>query len=153
MMGQRIVPERNPALAVHKDLFVRIEEILNGLPVEERKKLIQKFLPPGNCLFIDPPKLNLEVKACLQEAVLKRDSRIVEKQESIAAGIAGLVSLMSTMLKLDMEEKLPMVETLRGIIRILFDLQREESAVRRSLIMNNINVSLRETLALTSPDE
>lgn len=58
---------------------------------------------------------------------------------------------MSTMLKLNMTEKLPMVEILSGIIRIFSDLQREESAVRRSLIMKNINVSLRDTLA--SPDE
>lgn len=45
MMGQRLAPDRIPAQAVHKDLVVRIEEIIkNGLPVEERTKLIQKFL-------------------------------------------------------------------------------------------------------------
>lgn len=154
MMGQRIAPERIPAQAIHKDLVVRIEEIIkNGLPVEERKKLVQKFPPPSNCLVIDPPKLNLEVKASLQEAVVKRDSRIREKQERIAAGIAGLVSLMTTVFKLESEEKLPMIDKLSGIIRILSDLQHEELSIRRGLIMKNINVSLRETLTLASADE
>lgn len=154
MMGQRIAPVRIPAQPIHKDLVVRIEEIIkNGLPVEERKQLLLKFPPPSNCLIIDPPKLNLEVKACLQDTVLNRDSRIVQKQERIAAGIAGLTSLMSILLKLKIEEKLPMVDKLSSIIRILTDLQHEESAIRRSLVMKNINVSMRESLALALPDE
>lgn len=88
MMGQRIALERIPAQAIHKDLVIRIEEIIkNGLPVEERKKLVQKFPSPSNCSVIDSPKLNLEIKANLQEAVVKRDSCILEKQGRIAAGM------------------------------------------------------------------
>lgn len=154
LIGQRILPERVPAQAIHKDLVIRVEEILKkGLPAEEKQQLLKKLPPPSNCLIIDPPKLNLEVKACLQEAVAKRDSRIAEKQASITAGISGLVSLLSTTLKLNVNEKLSMVETLSGVIRLLVDLQRDESFVRRSLIMKNINVSLRDTLTLTVPDE
>lgn len=80
MMGQRIALKRIPAQVIHKDLIIRIEEIIkNGLPVEKRKKLVQKFPPPSKCLVIDPSKLNLEVKASLQETVVKRDSHILEK--------------------------------------------------------------------------
>lgn len=146
LLGQRILPERVPAQATHKDLVVRIEEILKkGLPREEKQQLLRKFPPPSNCLIIDPPKLNLEIKACLQEAVAKRDSRIVEKQAGITAGISGLISLLPIVLKYNINEKLSMVETLSGIIRLLSDLLRDESLIRRSLIMKNINVSLRDT--------
>lgn len=83
---------------------------------------------------------------------MKPDSRIAGKQACITAGIAGL---LSTILKLDVSEKLPMIETLSGVIRLLSDLQRDESSIRRGLIIKkkNINMSLRDTLVLTVPDE
>ncbi|KAL0124132.1 hypothetical protein PUN28_006149 [Cardiocondyla obscurior] len=138
-MGERVAPERIPAYPIHKDLVLRIEDILkNGLPEEERKQIIKKFPPPSNCLSIDPPKLNLEIKA---------------SQERVAAAIASSVSLLSTLLKLDLQEKLSMVEKLSNIIRILADLQHKKSTTRRTLIIKNINQSQKETLTLYLPDE
>ncbi|KAK2579075.1 hypothetical protein KPH14_010924, partial [Odynerus spinipes] len=54
----------------------RRKEIVNkGLPAEERKTLLTKYSPPINCTFIDPPRVNLEVKAAVDSIISKRDDR------------------------------------------------------------------------------
>ncbi|XP_032666304.1 uncharacterized protein LOC116841923 [Odontomachus brunneus] len=152
--SQRIPLKRTLAQPIHKDVVTYIDRILKeGLLAEEKQQLIQKFHPPKNCLIIDPPKLNLEVKDDLQEEVTEKDSSIARKQTCITAVIAGLVSLLSTILKLNVNEKSSMIETLRGVIGLISDLQRDESSIRRDLIMKNINTSWRDTFASTVPDE
>ena len=157
VIGERINPERNLAPDAHEDLVIRIKEIVKkGLPVEEKKILISKFPPPKNCLFLDPPKLNVEVKAALQEShapIIKRDLRIMETQQKITAGLGGLMSLASLALSLEKDKKLEMLGIVSGLLRIFSDLQFEESSIRRSLILKNIDASLRDTLSSTEVDE
>lgn len=70
--------ERVLVPAIPKSIAVRLEDIIkNGLPKEEREKLIKEHAPPKNCVLIDPPKLNEEVS--VSETSTKRDDRIVEK--------------------------------------------------------------------------
>lgn len=154
MFGDCIMPDRVLAPAVHKDLAIRWEDnIEKGLPSEERKTLLKKFPPPENCTAIDPPKMNLEVKSALESTVVKKDERIAEKQTKIAATIAGIAKTLTSTLKGDPENKMGLVEHLSGVARLLADLQRDETMVRRSLILKNIKTSYRDTLKNTSWDE
>ncbi|CAG5101721.1 Protein of unknown function, partial [Cotesia congregata] len=149
-IGDLLEPDRVLLPAIHKDLAIRVEEIINkGLPVAERKTLLKKFPPPKNGLFMDPPKLNFEIKTNLAENIVKRDDRIVEKQARVSAGLSGLTKLMSMSLQLPQDQKLAMLEILGGVSRILADLQHEESEIRRSLILKNIDPSKRDILKST----
>lgn len=153
LIGDRIIPVRTLAPVIHSEFSIRIQDIVKkGLPAEERKSLLEKFPPPANALFMDPPKLNPEVKACLQEALVKRDERIIEKQERIGACLAGMAKLTSLTFSLNGDEKLPLIEIAGGVTRILADLQREESLIRRSLILKNIEASLRDSLSASDAD-
>ncbi|XP_074110239.1 uncharacterized protein LOC141534655 [Cotesia typhae] len=79
-LGKRLDPEKKTAPAVHKDLFLRWKEILkNGLPKEEREKILAKYPTPENCLTLEPQKMNAEIKASLLEPLIKKDNRLVEK--------------------------------------------------------------------------
>ncbi|RLU19819.1 hypothetical protein DMN91_008378 [Ooceraea biroi] len=154
IIGARLDPERTFTAAIHEDLAIRIEEIIRkGLPTEERKSLMNKFPLPSNCIVLDPPKLNLEVKAFLQDAVIKRDVRISEKQWIITAALAATINLMIKVLHLDITERLEILESLNGAIRLLSDLQHNESVVRRSLIQKNLDTSVRDMLMSTVADE
>jgi len=154
MFGDRILPERVLAPAVHKDLAIRWEDIIKkGLPSEERKKLLKKFPPPENCIIIDPPKINLEVKSALDSTIIKRDERIVEKQTKITAAIAGIAKVLSLTLEKDPKNKLGFLESLSGVARLLVDLQRDETMIRRSLVLKNIKASYKDTLKDTLWDE
>lgn len=106
VFGKRLRPERVLASAVHSHLATLWLEIIEkGLPAEERKGFLTNISPPQNCLFIDPPKLNLEAKAALDSTVVKRDERIVEKQEKIAASLAGVGKLIDLLIKSNLPDK------------------------------------------------
>lgn len=116
--------------------------------------MIKKFSIPENSLFINAPKLNPEIKALdIEDAVIKRDARTVEKQERITAIMVGLTNLVSILLKLPVKEKVSSSKNITGPIRILSDLQYEKTSIRKSLIVKDIVTKLRDTLNLTSRSE
>lgn len=153
-IGKRLTSEKKLADPVHSDLEVRWKEIYkDGIPKEVKKELFNKYAQPKNCVFLEAPKLNPEVKASIQEPVLNRDSRLVLKQEKVAVCLSALSSLLSTLLKKEEINKLQFIENLSDSCKILVDLQRDESLTRKSLILSNINASLRDTLKETDVGE
>lgn len=155
-LGERIHPDRELAPPIHTKFVSGIEEVIKkDLPADKRKSLMGKFPSPENCLMMDPPKLNPELKACLQEAIAKRDLRIVEKQVTITASLAGMLNILTKITSLKSDDKLPikdLTEALWGILQLIADLQHVESSIRRSLILKNINASMKETLNATAVD-
>ncbi|KAJ8680070.1 hypothetical protein QAD02_015857 [Eretmocerus hayati] len=141
--------------AIPQEIADRWEDIVKaGLPDEERSKLPKTYATPENCLFIDPPKLNPTIKDSFDKdsPVLKRDKRIVERQERIAAAIgATSIILNETLKKLPKEVKL--IDTINQTGRILADLQHEENNIRKNLLVSNLNNNLRETLNDGVPDQ
>ncbi|XP_053994703.1 uncharacterized protein LOC128884996 [Hylaeus volcanicus] len=130
VFGTRLEADKKTAAAVHKDVALRWSEVLKkGLPEEEVKALL------------------------VQEGVIKRDHRIVEKQERIAACLAALGKAISISLKLDSSQKLELLEKLSDMGRLLASVHREDSLVRKGLILASLNSSLKNTLSDTSVDE
>lgn len=81
-IGSRVAEERIMAPAIPNSIAVRIEDILKkGLPKEEREKLLKAHAPPKNCVLIDPPKLNEEIKVSINETSKKRDHRGETKED------------------------------------------------------------------------
>lgn len=124
-----------------------------GLPKEEKTVLFKKYSAPENCPFINPPKLNLEIKASLQEPVSSRDTRLTEKQDRIIVCLAVLGTIVSELLKGKTVDKLTLLERLSDIGRVLVDLQRDETLTRRALILPNLNASVKKALNATVADE
>ncbi|XP_046470862.1 uncharacterized protein [Neodiprion pinetum] len=126
VFGERLRPERVPAPAVYSHLATLWLEIIEkGLPAEERKGFLKKISPPQNCVFVDPPKLNLEVKAALDSTVVKRDERIVEKQEKATASLAGVGKVIDLLIKSNLADKKQYLEPLNGVAKLLADLQHD----------------------------
>ncbi|XP_054012383.1 uncharacterized protein LOC128894573 [Hylaeus anthracinus] len=154
VFGTRLEADKKTAAAVHKDLALRWSEVLKkGLPEEEVNALLRKYPPPENCFFIGVPKLNAEIMVSVQEGVIKRDHRIVEKQERIAACLAALGKAISISLKLDSSQKLELLEKLSDMGRLLASVHQEDSLARKGLILASLNSSLKNTLSDTSVDE
>ena len=64
VIGKRLTSEKTLANPIHKDLAVRWKEIYqDGLPKDLKTELFNKYSQPENCVFLEAPKLNLEVKA------------------------------------------------------------------------------------------
>ncbi|XP_046614882.1 uncharacterized protein LOC124302604 [Neodiprion virginianus] len=142
------------APAVHSHVATLWLEIIEkSLPAEERKGFLKKISPPHNCVFIDPPKLNLEVKPALDSTVVKRDERIVEKQKKVAASLAGVGKVIDLLIKSNLADKKQYLEPLDGVAKLLADLQHDETSIRKSLILKNIKAPFNDTLKdLSSSD-
>ena len=149
-LGKRLTADKVPAAPVDRDIEVRWKEIYEkGLPKKEKNEIFKKYSQAQNCAFIEAPKLNPEVKACLPEPVNSRDTRLVGKQEKVAICLAALGSTLAELIKKESIEDLPQINLLSDCCRILVDLQRDESLTRRSLIIQNINPSMKDTLNAT----
>lgn len=154
VIGERMVVDKTLAAAIHRDVAVRWEEIVKmGLPKQELDNTLKKYPPPINLTQIEPPRLNPEVKAALDINHIKRDQRIVEKQVKIGAALSALGKSVSITLKTNSEDSVAQFEATNNAARLVADLQREETEIRRSLIIKNIQLSLKDTLKESKPDE
>ncbi|XP_011858818.1 PREDICTED: uncharacterized protein LOC105556344 [Vollenhovia emeryi] len=154
VLGERVTVDKPPGAPIFEEIVLRWADLFKaGLPKEERTVLLKKYGTPENCTIINPPKLNLEVKASLQEPIINRDSRLVDKQEKITVCLAVLGTTLSELLKGQPVDKLSLLERLSDMGRLLVDLQREETATRKALILPNLNASVKEALKATVVDE
>ncbi|XP_072758918.1 uncharacterized protein [Anoplolepis gracilipes] len=158
-IGKRVAEDRVLAPAIPKSIAVRLEDILKkGLPKKEREKLLKEHVPPKNCVLIDPPKLNEEIKVSIGETSTKRDDRIMIKQKKITACLALLGGVIVDVINNKQDEKLSLsqitlVKKLSEAARLLADLQRNEILTRRSLILAAISSSQKDTLEEAKADE
>ena len=124
-----------------------------GLTSEEKAALCKKYPTPKNCVFFNPPKLNIEVNRAISDNVRARDKRIMEKQEKLAAGMSSIGKAISMLLSRDIADNIPIVEALSDASRLFAEFMHDENLIRRSLILTNVSTSIRETLNATSVDE
>ncbi|KAM0724744.1 hypothetical protein ACS0PU_009128 [Formica fusca] len=161
VIGKRVAEVRVLAPSIPRSIAVRLEDILKkGLPKEEKEKLIKEHAPPKNCVLIDPPKLNEEIKVSVSETATKRDDRIVEKQKKISACLALLGSAVVDVINNEKSDNLKVSDPQMALIRklseaarLMADLQRDETLTRRSLILAAISSLQRETLDSVTADE
>lgn len=147
LLGEDPLTPKINVLPLQKDLASRWENLLkNGLSEENRKQLIEKYPSPENCLLLCPPKVNPEVKAAVPSQALRRDDRLVSRQEQIGAALAAIGATISNLLEEGGEDKLKHIEALGDAGRLLADVHYAESNSRRDLISINLNKSLKDTL-------
>lgn len=85
---------------LQKDVAARwINVLKNGLNADERKKTLEKYPPPSNCMLLKAPALNLEVRAAVTDSVLRRDERLAQLQDQIGGSLSCISSVVTMMLK------------------------------------------------------
>lgn len=121
-MEKRLEDDKKWASPIHNDIVLRWTEILaKGLPADYCKQLFKKHPTPGNCKIMEPPKINTEIKRALldpkvhQQAVISRDTRIMNKQQKISVSLATLDTIMSTLLNGNSIETLSLIAGLSDV--------------------------------------
>ncbi|KAL7288496.1 hypothetical protein TKK_0017461 [Trichogramma kaykai] len=154
VIGESINVDRSLAPPIHETIKTRWKEVLQlGLPKEVREELLKKYPTPDNCTFLDPPKLNKEINTAMTDVCKSRDARIAGKHGKLQACIGGLSKILSIVLADNKEENIPIIEAASDVARLLVDAIREETLIRRSLILSNINNSVKDSLTATEPDD
>jgi hypothetical protein len=137
---------------IRAELACRLQHMATeGIGKEKRKELIEKYLIPQNCLHIDAPKINPEMKAAIPEPIAKRDRGIESKQKQIASAIACLSGSLDTLLKAT-DKNNELIQRLMDAIRLLCDVQHADSITRRNFILFSLKKEVKEHLIGTKID-
>ncbi|KAJ8954121.1 hypothetical protein NQ314_007150, partial [Rhamnusium bicolor] len=144
---------------VGEQIHQNVAEIWNnilqsGLPLEIRSELINKYPPFANCILMEAPKLNVEVKRSVSEATIARDSRVANVQSRICAGMSALGGVLELLLLGDLspETSRQLIERTSDATRIFADVHFDQSQARRGLLKGALNKRLAETLSEISGD-
>ncbi|VEN49584.1 unnamed protein product [Callosobruchus maculatus] len=148
ILGEEGLTKDLSADPIHADIASRWENILiGGLEEDTKKVLVDRYLPPSNCMAVTPPIMNPEVKIACSESVMRRDERISQVQHQIAAGLSAIGLALTRMLnKQEVEDNKDDIRLLSDAGRLLANVHHSESRSRRELIALNLNKELKETL-------
>lgn len=122
-----------------------------GLSKEVRKDLLSKYLTPSNCLQIDAPKLNPEIKAAIADTAVKRDKGIETKQRQLASALSCLSNVINTQIGSKTKNN-DVLQKLMDISRLLCDIQYADSITRRNFILFALKQDMKEHLKTTKID-
>lgn len=154
-LGQDIAPSKLEGEALHLGVVEAWESIfLSGIPTEQKKALLDKYPRLTNMPFLDPPKLNPEVKLAVTDAVVAKDDRLVRFQVQLSSAISALGQIVNLSLgKKEGERDLSILEKANDAAKLLLDLQHGYISSRRAIVSVNLNKELKETLLNMKSDE
>lgn len=140
---------------IHDQLASRFEHFATmGLAKDARKELNDKYLVPSNCVRIDAPVLNDEIKAALSEQLIKRDKAIEARQKLIAKAISSLATVITDEINTTSTDKnQELLKKLMDVGRLLCDIQHSESLTRRNFAIFAVKKDLKEHLLNTKIDK
>ncbi|KAL7286935.1 hypothetical protein TKK_0018878 [Trichogramma kaykai] len=155
LIGKHIHEDRKLAPALHSQFAEAWKEIIEKrLPDEKSEEISKKYDMPKNCTFSDPPRLNPEIKAALGPQATSRDDRIAAKQKKINTCLANVSKMITYIISEKKDKKnVILVNCINDLIMLLADLNRNESMIRKNIIMAKISPTLKETLSETKCGE
>lgn len=126
LLGDESEDNLNSGDSIPDELSAICTTILrSGLSEETRVNLLKKYPAAINCPSMAAPKLNVEVKAAISEASLKRDERFVGVQDLLGASLSALGRSISLVLaefeNHDMQE--PLLTSLGDSARLIAAVQ------------------------------
>lgn len=150
LLGDEPISEEKFGPCIHKDVACRWSDILvNGLKDEIKKEISQRYETPENLKLIQPPVMNLEIKAACNENVLKRDNILVDKQKLLATAITGVANTVSMLLTSDLkndEYKNQALKCLSDTGRLLCHLHFTETQTRRTFLLPCLNKEVKDNI-------
>lgn len=143
------------SVSFNHELKVRWEKwIMEGFPEEDKKKILEKY-PRKKELFVEPPKINLEILPVMSEIAKKRDGHFVETQNSVGSALSALGAAISLILAetedgIDQET---MMKYLCDAGKLMTDIFYQHSVARKYFITPLLNKSVKPVMDATKPDE
>lgn len=97
MLGEAAATTQSFSAPIHQDISIRWNNILiNGLTLDKRSELLQKYSPIENCPLIAAPKVNPELAVSFSETALQRDTRLAKIQDQIGSSLTAIGLLLQT---------------------------------------------------------
>lgn len=152
LLGETPSKDKKYGPDIRDELAVRWEHIATtGLSKDSKKELLEKHQIPKNCVKIDAPKLNPEIKAALSEMLIKKDKALENKQIQVAASISCISEALTRLFSLEQKDQ-AVIKLLIEAGRLMCDSQYNESMTRRNFICSTIKKDIKDQLFNTDID-
>ncbi|RVE43203.1 hypothetical protein evm_012152 [Chilo suppressalis] len=155
ILGDESVSDERFGPVIHKEIAKRWSEILtNGLKEDIRKDILKSFVIPENMKFAQPPDLNPEIRAAINENIFKRDVILKEKQKLLAGTISGIAYLVSkTITSQDEKQSDDFLKSLCDIGRLLCYMHYSETVTRQNFMLASLNKEVKDNLKDVKRDQ
>lgn len=144
ILGKDPVTSIKTGPPVNEDTATYWASILkNGLNVEARKDLMEKYPISANCVVLRPPSLNEEISVGLQDTSIRQDNFFCHIQEQMGAGLSALVAPIEHLVKQGDASK----ELLQNIVdssKLLTDIHHTISIHRRYMLSNHLKPGIKK---------
>ncbi|XP_028167387.1 uncharacterized protein LOC114357803 [Ostrinia furnacalis] len=134
---------------IHKDIASRWTEILmNGLKDESKKEILKVHKTPDNLKQVRAPKLNPEIKAAVNENVIKRDCIISEKQDLLSCTITHIANILTSVLT-DLKSSSyskDLLQSLSNTGKLLCHIHYLETMTRKRFLLACLNKDVKDNI-------
>lgn len=150
ILGDEPVKEDRFSAAIHRDIANRWSDILvSGLKDDIRKDLLKNCDVPENLKLALPPLLNPEIKAAVNENVVRRDAILQEKQKHLACAITCISELMTS--ALSSAENIATnhhgtLQLLSNTGRLLCHMHYSETCSRKNFLLACLNKEVKDNI-------
>lgn len=155
ILGEDPSSTKEIAVEFHPELKVRWEKWLReGFPEEDKKTILGKYPRKGE-LFVEAPKVNLEIVSVLTDIAKKRDGHFVDTQNAVGSALSALGAAISMILN-EPEDEIDsetLITYLCDAGKLMTDIFHEHSVARKSFITPLLSKSVKPTVDATKPDE
>jgi len=155
ILGEDPSASKEIAVSFHPELKVRWEKwTKEGYPAEDKKKVLEKY-PRKNELYVEAPKVNLEILPVLSDFAKKRDAHFADTQTSLGSALSALGAAISLIINGADDEvgQENLTTYLCDAGKLMCDAFHKHSIARRSFITPLLNKSIKPVVDATIPDE
>lgn len=139
--------------AIRQELALRWTRIMSsGLGKEGREHILQKYPTPNNFPSAVAPVLNPEILASVSELTLKRDRRIIHRQNMTGKLMTCLGKSLTSLLKGNINTKM-LVEEINDAAKLAAEVFHQDSSSRKFFALAGANQIVKEAVRNTKTDE
>lgn len=125
--------------------------ITEGLDKEARNNLIDKYPLPPNFQNALAPEMNPEILAILSDVSVKRDKRIIYRQNLIGKLMTSLGRALTCILKGNINSKM-LIEQINDAAKLAADIHHQDSSSRKFFALSGANNIVREAVKTSKMD-
>ncbi|KAL0820016.1 hypothetical protein ABMA28_005975 [Loxostege sticticalis] len=137
---------------IHNHLASRWKNIMrDGLKKETRDEILNKYPVPEN-FQASAPVLNPEIKAVMSEVAIKRDNRLIWRQNLTGKMLTALGKTLTNVMKGNINSK-DIVEHLSNAAKIGAELYQQDTMSRKYFALSGTNTIVRDAIKNEKPDD
>ncbi|KAL4709217.1 hypothetical protein ACJJTC_010517 [Scirpophaga incertulas] len=151
-LGSEGEKEKKEGLPIQNELVKRWTNIMkSGISKESLDKLCTKYPVPDNFKGVIPPKMNPEIAASLSSITIKRDQRLINRQNITGKLLTAISNTMTNVMKGNINSKI-IIEQLSDAAKLAAQTFYEDNSSRNFFALANTSLTIKNALRDSEPE-